>query len=1305
MGVRELMRTQTRKTFERLSRFRRLTMCVHWVILTLGLLLLGFYFHGLFESAAFASASEVWGFVTEGALLLLLFAVLLLGAFIDRKRTRLENQLDLEGGRLQQLTDYVEEVFWLVDAQSHSLLYVSPAYETVWGRSCEALYQDPELWFETIVEEDRERVGAQRPFQREGGYDVEYRVEHPDGRRRWVHDRAFPIRDEEGRVVRLAGLAVDVTERKALVEQLKRRERQLNIANRMARLGGWSLDLTRNEVVLSDEACAICDVAPGSTISLDEAYRFYPPQSLRKISKAVDECIEHKRTYDVEAQLISASGRFVWIRTLGHPVLDDQGEVIALEGSIQDITDRKHASNLLAQGLQRFRDFADAMPNLIWTADPDGRLDYGNRALEGFLGARKEDVFLDDRWQQAIDPDSRIVYRDAWNRALASGTRLHIECLLRRFDGQGRWHSLQATPVRDRAGQVVKWYGNATNIHERKVNEEKAQSLAERLMVTLESITDAFFTLDKEWRFTYVNREAERLLKRSRDELLHSVLWESFPEALGTAFETHYREAVASGEKAAFEAYYEPLRMWVSANAYPSSEGLSVYFLDITERKRAERERARMRELENSRELAEKANQTKSAFLASMSHEIRTPINGIVGMVDVLHETSLESDQAEMVSIVRESAQALLGIVDDILDFSKIEAGKLELAHQPFSPAAMMRGVCLLLDRMACNQDVELTLFTDPALPTFVMGDELRVRQVLLNLLSNAIKFSARRGRRGRVKVQAFVLGSKPGQSDGDVTIEWRVLDNGIGMKSETLSRLFSPFVQADASTTRVYGGTGLGLSISYNLVELMGGDIKVASEPGNGTEFRFKLTLPRVDSRGDDDLTPSLAGYTAVLFPGPEDEKRIREELNLTEAVEMYLEAAGARVYRAADWLESDAATSQPWLAVLDSGYDNPDEVDLMARIPAQRHEGVRWLVLGRGNRRSVRRDGDTVFRLDANSLSQFHLLRSADLALGRTAPGEVETGRTLREQTVAPLAREDALARGTLILVAEDNETNRKVIMRQLAMLGYVADLAENGREALKRWEQNPQHYAGILTDLHMPEMDGFALTQAVRAREHAQRQGRDDWAKQPVPVIALSANAMIRGDERILSPGINDCLIKPVGLEALEASLARWCPHGHRPTTQQGAQPSEERGTEAPLSAESTPDPGAPLDLQVLRDLVGDDESILEEFIQSFQSSSHELVQRLRQAAEAGNWREVSEAAHSLKSSARSMGALALGERCRELERATEVDTKAIRHLPPEQSDNRELSVQARLEAFNEEWARTQAALQSTREQSKS
>gem|GEM_PF-6470866 len=640
----------------------------------LGLLVLGLLLRQSANTSfdAGGGMADWFPFRLEAALLLVVLALLILDLAIERVRSRLERDLAHNRDRFQQLTDHVQEVFWLVGRPGRTMLYVSPAYATVWGHSCESLYRNPQQWLESIVPDQRDRISAEMPLQSEGGYDVEYQIERPDGSRRWIHDRAFPIRDENGEVYRLAGLAMDITERKQLAAELVQRDRLLDMANRMARLGGWSLDLVENRLTLSDEACAIFDFPAGTRLSLEDILEYFPPEFRRQVASAVDSSIESGQAHDLEARIISASGLSRWIRIQSHPLLDENWQVVSLEGAIQDITDRKHASSMLAQGLQRFRDFADAMPNLVWTADASGRLDYGNRALEGFLGVDEDDGLLDDRWREAIATEDRPAYQRAWDRALGSGGRFVLECQLRRFDGKLRWHSIQATPVRDTQGTVVKWYGNAINIHERKINEQKAQELAERLAVTLESITDAFFTLDRDWRITYVNREAERLLQRSREQILRRTLWDCFPEAVNTEFEAAYRQAMDTGQKVRFEAFYQPLDFWVRVNVYPSHEGLAIYFQDITEQKDAESKQKRIRELENFRELAEQANKTKSRFLASMSHEIRTPINGIVGMIDVLNQTSLQDHQMEMVDIIRESSQSLLGIVDDILDFQKL---------------------------------------------------------------------------------------------------------------------------------------------------------------------------------------------------------------------------------------------------------------------------------------------------------------------------------------------------------------------------------------------------------------------------------------------------------------------------------------------------------------------------------------------------------------------------------------------------------------------------------------------------------
>lgn len=1230
-------------------------MVLRWATLSLGLLILGLHFQEFSsESGLFSWRTESWWrYVGEAALLVLILVLVMLVAANDRRRQALEQALDNELVLFRQLAESVEEVFWLTDVETGQLLYVSPAYESLWGRSRASLLVNPEQWFNAVVPEHQGRVAEMRAQQIGGRYDIEYEIQRPDGSRHWVHDRAFPVLNDQGQVVRLAGFASDITDQRWLSQQLVDQDRLLNIATQMARLGGWSADMIAERMTLNDEACAIFDVPSGTVFTLEQALSYYTPQFQRRVSVAVDHVLQEKAFLDLEAQIVTALGRYVWVRVQAHPILNQRGDVVRLEGAVQDVTERKHASSLLAQGVQRFREFANAMPHLVWTADLAGRLDYGNRMLEEFLGCEHDDPLLDDVWRDAIEPVDQGRYNLAWDMALDQGGRLDLEIRLRRFDGYWRWHAIQAMPIKDPNGKTIKWYGSAIDVHERRESEERAKQLAERLATTLESITDAFFTVNTDWVFTYVNREAERLLHRSRDELLGMSLWEAFPEALGTDFETYYRRAIETGIKVSFEAYFEPLGYWSSVNAYPSSDGLAVYFQDVTERHRAQEEQERIQELERSRELAELASATKSQFLATMSHEVRTPINGIVGMVDVLHQTSLRGHQVEMVDIIRESAQSLLGIVDDILDFSKIEAGKLELAPVPFSPAALVRSVCLLLDRMALNQDVELTMYTDPALPAQVLGDELRLRQVLMNLLSNAIKFSSKLDRQGRVAVRLYVSG----RSEQAVDLSFHVIDNGIGMNAATQTRLFSPFSQADVSTTRQYGGTGLGLTISDNLVRAMGGDIKVSSEVLKGSEFRVAVRLPIVAEEAPMSVVPDLQDACCVVWPDHQGADWAA-----------YLRAEGARVYRPEEVPEAAAHDSTLWLLVCDTGLESDGSIRWAEELsmgvwPTNYH----WLLIGRGYRRRVREEGVDLYAIDSNSLSRLAFLQAAAVALGRQSLESSESKPEPRSEQPSLPKREQALLEGRLILVAEDNETNQRVIERQLALLGFAADLCDDGREALRRWHQVGHGYALVLTDLHMPEVDGYALTAAIRREEAEQGEAS------PVPIVALTANAVAGEAERCEQLGFDDYLVKPVLLDTLKTSLERWT----HLSDQQPAIRRTESGRVVLVSEA--------LDLRVLQDLIGGDDELLAEFVESFRTSSEALVASLREAAGQHRWEGVADAAHSLKSSARSVGALGLADRSLALERWG-------REVEKDESLASEL-----LNNFEVEWRRVQAALQ--------
>ena len=634
-----------------------------------------------------------------------------------------------------------------------------------------------------------------------------------------------------------------------------------------------------------------------------------------------------------------------------------------------------------------------------------------------------------------------------------------------------------------------------------------------------------------------------------------------------------------------------------------------------------EREQSKNEELERARQAADAATQAKSDFLASMSHEIRTPMNGVIGMVEVLGRSSLKTHQMEMVELIRESAFSLLTIIDDILDFSKIEAGRLEIEARPLSVPDVVEKVCVMLNRLAEKQNVELMLFTDPMIPETVAGDSLRLRQVLTNLVNNAIKFSGSTRRVGKVLVRAVLK-----QVEGDQAwIEFQIIDNGIGMDEETISRLFTAFTQADSSTTRRFGGTGLGLAISDRLASLMGGDISVQSTPDQGSRFVLRLPfqmqgLPEAPRR----VFSPVGGLFCLMVEDGGGSEISRDWL-------AYLVDSGAQARCVADLqaLRDVAPTLEPglWVWIIHAGSCEPPPIDaLRAMASLNLAIDARFVVIGRGPDRYPHRvDADRV-TVDGNVLTRAALLRAVAIAAGRAQEEEDEHGARHRPAQSLPmvLSREEARRTGRLILVVEDNEINQKVIIQQLGLLGLTADVTGDGLHALHRWQTGD--YALILTDLHMPGMDGFQLSAAIRSDELARGLTR-------TPIIALTANALKHEAEHCLQSGMDDCLRKPVPLAALEAVLQKWLP---APAAQPASTPSA-------------------LDVQVLRDLIGNDDELVAGFLQEFRRSLAQAVSNMAAACETLDGARLSAAAHKLKSSARAVGALPLGELCVELELA--------------------------------------------------
>lgn len=890
----------------------------------------------------------------------------------------------------------------------------------------------------------------------------------------------------------------------------------------------------------------------------------------------------------------------------------------------------------------RERSFLDALlagaPIAIAALDREGRVIGVNSAFEQLFGYSTPEL-KGKELDALIAPESGRAEARELMQVLQLSGRTSAEVERRTRDGR-------IIPVRFSAAAVAEAGEDAffvlyDDLSEIKRAEKALRDAEEQYRELVESASDLVWQIDKSYRWTFLNAASRSMYAAEPSQLLGRSLLERVDPAYRERDQEAFGRVLAGEELLDYETVHrdcrgQPKHLSFSARPVRDSSGAVVGARGTT---RDVTERAAAREaLERARALAEKAAQTKSAFVANVSHEIRTPMNGVLGMIELLLETDLDPEQRRTAELARSSAEALLELINDLLDFSKIEAQRLELENIAFDLPGLVDSTVRMLGVKATMKGLELVCDVRPDVPRRVRGDPGRLRQVLTNLVGNAVKFTER----GEVVVSVSSTQSEKGVA----VVRFSVRDTGIGIAPEFLGSIFQEFTQADVSNTRRYGGTGLGLAISKRLVELMGGEISVQSQLGAGSEFTFSIPLAIDASESTEPLKPHKLGGTRVLVVDDHPtSRRVLAEL-LADAGMLVDQAPDAPTALAK--MEQGRKNGTPYqLAVIDANLPGTDGFVLAEAIRAQPALAPTRLVMltsagHRGDAQRCRELGITGYLV--KPVGGVELL---DVAAAVLEGVERETGGLVTRHTIQENRRR------LRILLAEDNRVNQEVAAAMLRKRGHEVDIVENGREAVEVVKRN--RYDVVLMDIQMPELDGVAATREIRSLP----EGRH------LPIVALTAHALPEERQRCMEAGMSGYLTKPFKPYDLLAAVEGW----GAPEQPEERTSSTEPG-ESGLSVPSSAPPGTPaVDLEEFRRTMREAgvEEAVNSMLELFVSDAPARLAELSRAVESGDAPGIERAAHAFKSAAGAIAARRAADALRAVELAAkEKDVDRARSL---------------------------------------
>jgi len=857
---------------------------------------------------------------------------------------------------------------WQLDLQTRKLVWSDGTYR-MYGLDPSEGPPTLDAYRSMIHPDDRERADALLAEFIQSGrptFDFWHRIVRPSDQRVITVRGVIEITGPPGQQI-LTGVSQDITGQLETDARLNEADHLMRLAGKSAHFGAWRVDLERGVAEWSEEVAAIHDMPGAREVPVEEAIGFYTPESAARLKEVYQRCIETGEPYDEMLAIITAKGRRAWCRTIGEAERDAAGQIIAVRGAFQDISELEAARLESAELAARLQNTLNTMSDGFYLLDSEFRFSFVNEEAERALRTPRRDMLGKYIWD-AFPVGARAALEPVYQRAMEEGVTTRTSFWFEPLDA---WFDVRVYPGPE--GLAV-YFQDVTG-------DRKAQEQLYLLQAAVKHANDVVIITEGEIgpegpRIVYVNEAFEQVFGYAASDvagrstrMLHGP--DTDPQTIADVL-----AAIAAGRPIRAEIVHYTQAgegRWMDVDVVPITDasGTLTHWLsverDITERKRNEAE------LLAARDEAEHANRLKSEFLANMSHEIRTPLNGVLGMSQLLARTTLDARQARMIETVQTSGRALLSIINDILDLSKIEAGLMTLEAETVEIDALCQQALAAVVGTAQNKGLALDVAIDDAVPGHIVADRRRLAQVLINLLGNAVKFTES----GSVWLNVDCPDKR--------TIRFEIADTGPGMSPEQAEHIFDRFRQVDASYARRHDGAGLGLALCKEFTDLMGGNITLQTSQGSGS--RFAVELP---------------------------------------------------------------------LAAAEGGSASADDVQAVSRLPAD---------------------------------------------IGR-------------------------------ILIAEDNPTNRETLEMFLSELGAQTPVCvSNGRDALERALQDS--FSLVIMDISMPEMNGLDAIRAIRA--DASQRGK-------VPILALTAHAAPQDREECLQAGANDYLAKPVDLEALAGALSR-------------------------------------------------------------------------------------------------------------------------------------------------------------------